>query len=504
MLDLFCNLAWPAFFGLIACFGLENFLRPKPVPVWHRPLAANALMLCGWILAFCFELFLFRRPWFAALLVSGFFLLLVLVSNAKHHSLREPFFFQDFEYFTDAIRHPRLYVPFFGIARSVAGLLIFVALLWGGIAAEAPLHMTYGWWDLGILWAGLLICALAGCALGLAHLPPATCLPDRDLRELGLVAYLFAYWWAESRPVPVDILRPAWWGHTVNKECKPHVLVVQSESFVDLRCRYQGIRSNILAEFDRCCSESLLHGRLKVPAWGANTVRTEYAFLSGVSPEQLGVHRFNPYRRLARQSPFSLAAWFRSQGYRTVCVHPYPASFYRRDAVYPAIGFDEFIDIADFAPDTDGMPYIGDVAVARKVCNLLDGVTQPLFVFVITMENHGPLHLETLTAADEAGLYEERALSCGADLSIYLRHQRNADRMLGMLRQHLLNLTDPAFLCWYGDHVPIMPEVYARLGAPDGDTDYLIWSNKQIGKAAAEELAAHELAAKLVACVRQG
>jgi hypothetical protein len=52
----------------------------------------------------------------------------------------------------------------------------------------------------------------------------------------------------------------------------------------------------------------------------------------------------------------------------------------------------------------------------------------------------------------------------------------NADRMAAMLRDQLHALPRPACLCWFGDHVPIMPEVYATLGVPDGRTDYLIWT----------------------------
>lgn len=30
---------------------------------------------------------------------------------------------------------------------------------------------------------------------------------------------------------------------------------------------------------------------------------------------------------------------------------------------------------------------------------------------------------------------------------------------------------------FFGDHVPILPNVYGALGTPEGDTEYLIWSN---------------------------
>ena len=196
----------------------------------------------------------------------------------------------------------------------------------------------------------------------------------------------------------------------------------------------------------------------------------------------------------------TLAGFLRRQGYRTVCVHPYPASFYARDVVYPLLGFDEFIDIRQFEAVSKTGPYVGDVALAEAVCQLLQAdAAQPLFVFVITMENHGPLHLERVQSGDEARLYATPPPHGCEDLTIYLRHLANADSMIRRLRQGLDALPGNAFLCWYGDHVPILPRVYAALGTPDGKTDYFIWSKAGVAaSAAAENLKIEGLASRLL------
>ena len=256
------------------------------------------------------------------------------------------------------------------------------------------------------------------------------------------------------------------------------LVVVQSESFFDPRRLFSGIRRDVLSEFDSLRSGAICHGQLQVAAWGANTVRTEFAFLSGLAAEALGVHRFNPYRRLARQGVATLATFLRHHGYRTICVHPYAGSFYARHEVFPQLGFDEFIDIRAFTGAVREGPYVSDLAVAEKVAALLQTAAgQPLFVFVITMENHGPLHLERVAPGDEERFYSAVPSAGCEELTIYLRHLANADRMAGRLRAALEELPDPAYLCWFGDHVPIMPGVYRALGVPDGRTDYLIWCN---------------------------
>ena len=129
-------------------------------------------------------------------------------------------------------------------------------------------------------------------------------------------------------------------------------------------------------------------------------------------------------------------------------------------------------------------PYVGDVAVAEKIRDLLGSANQPTFVYAITMENHGPLHLEQAALGDTERLYAASPPHGYDDLTIYLRHLANADRMLGMLRASIEASPRDGWLCFYGDHVPIMPEVYQRTGFADGQTEYLIWG-KGRGHAAA-------------------
>jgi phosphoglycerol transferase MdoB-like AlkP superfamily enzyme len=234
---------------------------------------------------------------------------------------------------------------------------------------------------------------------------------------------------------------------------------------------------------------------LEVPAWGANTVRTEFAFLSGIGENELGVHRFNPYRAIAAGwNVLSLASYLKRLNYRTVCIHPYPASFYRRDRVCPRLCFDEFLDVRAFDDAMRYGPYIGDGAVADKIEAVLLEASVPTFIFAITMENHGPLHLERIKPSDIDELYIRPPPAGCDDLTIYLRHLRNADRMISRLRQTLEQCERPASLCWFGDHVPIMPAVYEIFGAPHGEVEYVLWNRQWTGCPAERKTHVHDLA----------
>jgi hypothetical protein len=352
----------------------------------------------------------------------------------------------------------------------------FSAALFSGLTLEPSLILRIPASEFFMMVFALVIIGSALIWLGARQKLTVSFEPKTDLQRLGLIASLWRYAEVEHGscciPSPYDSVESA----AITLTELTTLVVVQSESFFDVRRYFSGIRTEVLHEFDSLKANAVHQGQVKVPAWGANTVRTEFAFLSGFVADSLGVHRFNPYRKFARQGIPTLASFLKRLGYRTVCVHPYQASFYARDKVFPLLGFDEFIDIQSFNGIEKTGPYIGDIALAEKVCALLEtSSAQPIFVFIITMENHGPLHLEKIMEGDVDRLYSSPPPDDCDDLTLYLRHLSHADRMAGMLRNRLETLPGNSWLCWYGDHVPIMPKVYAELGEPDGKTDYFIW-----------------------------
>lgn len=477
--------------GLMASVAIERLLRPKPPIV--RPWAAWGLHAGLWLVSHSLLTLLLGRPWFAAAAVLALLLTLVLVNNAKLKALREPFVFQDYEYFTDAIRHPRLYIPFLGWWKFLGAAAGFMGAIVVGFWGEpAPADR--------FAWQGQLAAIGGAAALGLALLVvagtrplPVSFRPDRDILALGFLACLWRYGEEERRPLgaasPFDFIVPRSGSDKV-----PHLIAVQSESFFDPRSLFSGIRSDVLAHFDQLKAEAASHGRLSVPAWGANTVRSEFAFLAGIGDDKLGVHRFNPYRAVAAGLDLpSLASFLKGLGYRTVCVHPYPASFYQRNRVSPRLGFEEFVDIRGFDRSLCFGPYIGDAAVADKIADIIRDASGPVFVFAITMENHGPLHLEQVQPADIASLYSAPPPAGCDDLTIYLRHLRNADKMTARLQRLLKDCDRAASLCWFGDHVPIMPTVYETFGSPSGDVEYVIWHNWNDKPSAQADLPVSEL-----------
>jgi hypothetical protein len=472
------GVALPCVTGFAISFCLPWAMRPhfrlrRPANAW-----AVAVHLGLWTMGCAVLLPILQRPYFASFCLVTIFAVIVLVHNAKYRSLREPFVYQDFEYFGDAIRHPRLYLPFLGRGPLAVAILACVGVIWLGLALESSLALSYP-----VLLSACALSAVLAWGLmreGVRRLPAPSGAADADLEAYGLAGALWLYRHYERRPVQVATASP-FHRMKIRPACTagelPDLLVVQSESFFDARNLYAQLAPETLAHYDRLCATSRRHGRLEVPAWGANTVRTEFSFLTGIDLRQMGVHRFQPYRYLASGGLPTIASILRKKGYRTICVHPYHGSFYNRLNLFPMLGFDEFHDIAHFRDASLDGPYVSDVSLAQYVdsCLMADR-SQPLYLHVITMENHGPLHLEEVRDEDRRELLRSAMPPGCDDLVAYARHLRNGDRMLEILTAAMSESGRPSGLCLFGDHVPIMADVYRTLGAPAGPTDYLIWT----------------------------
>ena len=472
------SLLFAVLVGLSLSAAIERWLAPRP-PGWHRPKSAWCVHFGLWLLAFSTLLVVVQRPWFAMLLVTAFFLLIVVISNAKFKSLAEPFTVQDFRYLTDAIRYPRLYLPFLGWGKAIvaivaASLAMFIGLwIEPSLSGGAYSHITV---------IGFLL--LSGCcllAIGNRFLTCPSLNPVEDIHELGLLGALWAYGRALMTLPPRMAAFEAQLETSPILQQRPHLVAVQSESFFDPRRLIPGISPEVLAGYDALQSKSRSYGTLTVPALGANTVRSEFAFLAGLDEMEFGVHKFNPYEALLKGWRVeSFPMLLKRLGYRTVCIHPYMSRFYSRDRVFPLLGIDEFIDLSAFDGAARIGHYTSDAAVTEKILEVLTQSDCPTFVFAITMENHGPLHLEKLNPEEVRGFYERTPPADFDDLTVYLRHLKNADQMITRLTHAFDQMDTPVSLCWYGDHVPIMPNVYGHLQCWPRDSDYLVWNNKLI------------------------
>jgi hypothetical protein len=451
-------------------------------------LVAGALLLIGT-----------ARPMFSGIVLLALGGGFALADRSKRQALREPVVFSDMSELEHVFTHPHLYLPFAGRAVVTGGALTAIGL---GIAV---LIFSPALWEpklpfttlalLVTLGAGWLLCReplLGIAAVGLRRFQP-TSEPLADAARLGPFAVLFVYGIiaraeraerrAPFRPRP-PLLR--------NRSAATPVVLVQCESFFDARRVSSRVPRHLLAAFDACVQQGTTYGRLEVSAWGANTMRAEFAALTGISEEQLGYDRFNPYHAFARTPVASLASRLRDEGYRTFCLHPFDKRFFRRDLAMPALGFDKFLG-RETLGGSRRPPYQSDPELARQIVRVLDAEGPRTFIFAITMGNHGPW-FENGAAIDPVleRAFDTSGVPQGRALLRYLAGLSKSDEMLAILIEELGPGARNALFGFYGDHQPSLPEAFGYFGFDDWASDYVL-----VGGAAAHhrrvDLPAHML-----------
>jgi phosphoglycerol transferase MdoB-like AlkP superfamily enzyme len=222
---------------------------------------------------------------------------------------------------------------------------------------------------------------------------------------------------------------------------------------------------------------------------GGNTMRTEFDVLTGQTAAAIGLDWRNPYHAFATAPVDSLAWTLKARGYRTLCIHPFDRRFFGRDRVMPNLGFDEFWGKEAFDGRVRDGRYIADREVARVTEGLLCG-GDGLFLFVITVANHGPW---TAPADAEGAAPGPCSREHGAlQLLGFLEGLKRSDAMLARITAAMSRQSSPGLLAFFGDHLPSLPTPFAKLGFAETSTDYFLWRNGE-GQAPRRDCAAHEL-----------
>lgn len=400
------------------------------------------------------------RPLSAGLAVGALLAGLAVADHFKREVLREPVVFCDSAELIELVRHPGLYLPFVGPVRVLLGMAAVAAALALALVLEPPAFA----WPAGARWAcaaaaPLLVLAVMGpllpAAAATARALRPTGDPKADASRLGPLATLFAYGLiarAERPAIRAALRARVAAAASSPRAARGHLVLIQAESFLDPRRLGLGAPPDLMPVFDRLAPLSTA-GLMEAPTWGASTIRTEFEVLTGADAASLGYDRFNPYYALTRERLPSLAWRLRERGYRTACLHPFDRRFYGRDRVLAQLGFEMFEGAEAFAPAPPGR-YVSDAALADRAEQLLRASERPTFLFLITMENHGPW------APVGAG---ERP----PGLTAYLDGVRAADALLG----RMVEATAPlgGSVAFYGDHGPMLD----GLGA-ESRTDFLL------------------------------
>jgi len=461
------------------------------------------------------------RPLFAGIVVLALGAGFTLADYTMRQTLREPVVFSEMSELPQVFTHPHLYLPFAGPGLVLGGAAAAVAAAVALLVVEPALWTPRPFFALvaaaliiAVGWLAAREPLLGALASALRRLRPSG-EPFADAAALGPFGTLIVHTLiaraersARQRALaapPLSDPSPGRASARIRERGDPGagtgapIIVVQCESFFDARRLSPLIPRDLLAGFDACRAAAALFGRFAVPAWGANTMRAEFAVLSGVPESALGYDRFNPYYALARV-PLESQVWrLRRAGYRTICLHPFDRRFFRRDLAMPALGFEQFLG-RETLGGARAPPYCPDPEFAQQILHILDQEGPRTFIFAITMGNHGPwLAKGPPIDPAVAGIFAAAEMPDVGELLRYLDGLRRSDQMLSVLMDGLVRRGSPALLAFYGDHLPSLSNAFAHFGFDEAHSDYAIWPGA--GTPQPRDIEAHELGRLIVDAV---
>jgi len=263
---------------------------------------------------------------------------------------------------------------------------------------------------------------------------------------------------------------------------QPNVIFIMSEAFWDptLLPDVQ-FSEDPLKTVHRLQKEST-SGYLLSPQFGGGTSNVEFEVLTGYSMSFLPGGSV-PYQQYVHKPVPSLASYFEDQGYKSMGIHSYEGWFWNRQTVYQELGFEAFKSKANFDnPEIRGN-FIADSEVSKSIIQEVDQTDKPMFIYAITMQNHGPFddNRYGTNAITTTGPLSPEAKSI---LETYTQGAHDADQSLQMLIDHFEKSDEPTILVFYGDHLPMLGfdyQVYAEGGfVSTGDSEQ--WSLEEIKK----------------------
>lgn len=260
---------------------------------------------------------------------------------------------------------------------------------------------------------------------------------------------------------------------TDGKRQQPNVIVLMNESFADYTDIGKGIQfTEDPMPFIRGLQENTIKGTAYASIFGANTPNSEYEFLTGNTMGFLPTTSVG-FNLFVRGDMPSLASQLTSVGYYALAMHPYRGTNYRRNIVYPQIGFDRYFDRRNFLNPTYIRQYISDQSLVDRIIqeyHIHGDDEQPFFSYNVTVQNHGGY-----TRTNTKNLSSDiRVRTLGVNTLEVQQHAnliKASDDAFKNLVEYFSKEEEPVVIIMFGDH-------QANLG--DSTYQYLIGNEEEL------------------------
>ncbi len=239
---------------------------------------------------------------------------------------------------------------------------------------------------------------------------------------------------------------------------KVNVVYVMSESFIDpkLGKHLYDYGNKEPIPYTKKIKNSQSSGWAASSEYGGGTANVEFEALTGLSNFFLNSIPYTSIVPANKDTP-SIVKNFNENGYKTIAMHPYNRNMYRREVVYPNLGFQEYRSADGFKNNSriDNSKYISDESAFNEVLAELKNSQKPEFIHLVTMQNHMPY---------EENAYSEHNFSVNAKnganpenaktVQAYLEGISRSDKAMKNFLSEIKKLNEKTIVVFWGDHWP--------------------------------------------------
>lgn len=273
------------------------------------------------------------------------------------------------------------------------------------------------------------------------------------------------------------------------KQDLPHVILIMNESLADLTILDGVELSQDNLPFLRSMKDNTIKGFTNASVFGGGTANSEFEVFTGCTMSFFPVNYY-PYQQAITHPVNSMVSRMKENGYTTIAMHPERAGNWNRENVYKHYGFDQTYWRQDFEDAEVIHSGVSDIETYNKIIDLYEnrGDGEKLFVFDLTMQNHGGYTMDEAPYAVTATNIDEQ------QVNEYLSLVKISDEAFEELVRYFEKQEEKVIICMYGDHQPWVSDFLVAPELTDGNeaserimnkykTPFVIWANYDIEEA---------------------
>src|SRR5699024_7711069 len=174
----------------------------------------------------------------------------------------------------------------------------------------------------------------------------------------------------------------------------------------------------------------------------------------------------------------SVVKQIKSHGHHATAIHPFNTSMYKRQEVYPKLGFDDFLYDKTMvnAERITSSSYISDDSAYKEVLRVMKETDEKDFIHLVTMQNHMPY-------GEKYASSPFRVTGSGnkREAEGYFNDLAHSDEAMKSLVEQLDEFDEEVVVVFWGDHLPgFYDERVQKRNADQAmyQTPLLIFSNR--------------------------